>query len=170
MDISWTGMKRMEEKLELALKLKFEGELEKSRLLLLEILHDQPLNAEINFQCGQIHDALGLEEEALEFYKKAIKIGLPDELLKDAYVCLGSTYRVLGSYQKSLDVLSKGQDLFPDYRPLHIFKALTLYSLHEHQKAMEIMLKTLVETTSDAGIGNYGRALRYYSEHLKLVK
>ncbi|WP_186306612.1 hypothetical protein [Siminovitchia fortis] len=49
------------------------------------------MNAEINFQCGQIHDALGLEEEALEFYKKAIKIGLPDELLKDAYVCLGST-------------------------------------------------------------------------------
>ncbi|MEG0473014.1 MAG: hypothetical protein RR588_11835, partial [Solibacillus sp.] len=65
----------MIDKLDLALKLRSEGELEKSRGLFLELVHEQPLNAEINFQCGQTHDAMGLEAEALEFYQTAIKIG-----------------------------------------------------------------------------------------------
>ena len=156
----------MKEKLEFALKLRSEGELEKSKLLFLELVHDHPMNAEINFQCGQTHDAMGLEEKALVFYERAIQIGLPDELLKDAYVCLGSTYKVLGYNQKSLDVLTKGQYLFPDYHPLKIFKSLTLYSLNEYSEAMEIILKTLLDTTDDIGIKNYSKAVRYYSEHL----
>ncbi|MEG0440656.1 MAG: tetratricopeptide repeat protein, partial [Solibacillus sp.] len=89
------------------------------------------------------------------------------ELLKDAYVCLGSTYKVLGDYQKSLEVLSKGQELFPNYQPLQVFKSLTLFSLNEHSKAMEILIKTLVETTNDIGIKKYSRAIKYYSEHLE---
>ena len=157
----------MVEKLELALKLRFQGEMEESRLLFLELVQDFPMDGEINFQCGQTHDALGLEEEALEYYEKAINIGLPDEMLQDAYVCLGSTYKVLGAYQKSLEVLLKGQELFPNYSPLKIFLSLTLYSLNDHSRALEIVLKTLLETTNDEGIKNYSRALKYYSEHLK---
>ncbi|ASN06961.1 tetratricopeptide repeat protein [Virgibacillus necropolis] len=124
------------------------------------------MNAELNFHCAQTHDDMGLEEEAVEYYERAIRIGLPDELLKDAYVCLGSTYKVIGEFQKSLEVLLKGEKKFPEYEPIQVFKALTLHSLEDHSKALKTVLHTLLKTTNDKGIQNYSRALHYYAEVL----
>ena len=99
---------------------------------------------------------MGLEKEAVEFCEKAIRLGLKEENLKDAFVCLGSTYRVLGNYyEKSLEVLTEVRKLFPDYRPVQIFLSLTLYSLKRYSEAMEIVLKNLIDTTDDEGLHNY---------------
>jgi tetratricopeptide (TPR) repeat protein len=84
------------EQFALAVKLINEGKLEKSKELLLELVNLHPNHAEIHYHCGLVHDSMGLEKEAVEFYEKAIRLGLKEETLKDAFVCLGSTYRVLG--------------------------------------------------------------------------
>jgi tetratricopeptide (TPR) repeat protein len=157
----------VKEQLALAIQLRNKGKLEQSKQLLLKLIHLYPNDSEIYFHCGQVHDSMGLEKEAVEFYEKAIRLGLKEESLKDAFVCLGSTYRVLGEYDKSLEVLTKARQQFPDYRPVQIFLALTLYSLKRYSEAMEIMLKNLIDTTDDEGLHNYQRALKYYAGHLQ---
>ncbi|WP_199426560.1 tetratricopeptide repeat protein [Thermaerobacillus caldiproteolyticus] len=153
--------------LALAIKLRNEGHLEQSRELLLDLVKRYPNDGEIHFYCGQVHDSMGLEKEAVEFYEKAVRLGLKEESLKDAFVCLGSTYRVLGKYDESLEVLTKAQQQFPDYRPVQIFLALTLYSLKRYSEAMEIVLKNLIDTTDDEELHSYRRALKYYADHLE---
>lgn len=156
----------MNSELERALKLRDDGEEEQSRQLFIELVRQDYMNAELNFHCGQTHDGMGLEEEAVEYYERAIRIGLPDELLKDAYVCLGSTYKVIGEFEKSLELLLKGEKEFPDYEPIQVFKALTLHSMGDHSKALETALFTLLKTTNDEGIQGYRRALYYYAGSL----
>ncbi|WP_404451386.1 tetratricopeptide repeat protein [Virgibacillus necropolis] len=156
----------MNSQLEYALKLRDDGEEEQSRQLFIELVRKDHNNAELNFHCAQTHDGMGLEEEAVEYYERAISIGLPEELLKDAYVCLGSTFKVIGEYQKSLDILSKGEEEFPYYEPVQVFKALTLHSMNDHSKALKTVLHSLLKTTNDKGIQNYSRALHYYAEFL----
>lgn len=156
----------MNSQLEQALKLRANGEEEKSRQLFIELVRQDHNNAEVNFHCGQTHDGMGLEEEAVEYYERAIRTGLPDELLKDAYVCLGSTYKVIGEFEKSLEVLLRGEKEFPDYEPIQVFKSLTLNSMGDYSKALEIALFTLLKTTNDEEIQKYSKALYYYAGSL----
>ena len=46
---------------------------------------------------------------------------------------------------------------------------MTLYNLNEHSQAMELLIKCLVDTTSDEEIMNYERAIRFYSDKLNEV-
>ncbi|TCP68322.1 tetratricopeptide repeat protein [Baia soyae] len=49
------------------------------------------------------HDVLCLESEAIPYYERAIELGLSKEDdLEGALLGLGSTYRVLGQYEKSI--------------------------------------------------------------------
>ncbi|HYK75005.1 MAG TPA: tetratricopeptide repeat protein, partial [Pseudoneobacillus sp.] len=106
------------------------------------------------------------ETEAVPYYENAIQLGLPDEELQGAYLGLGSTYRTLGEYEKSKEVLVKGIELYPNNRALQVFYSMTLYNLKEHASAMELLLKGLIETSSDENILHYKRAIHFYSDKL----
>jgi len=82
---------------------------------------------------------------------------------------LGSTYRTLGEYEKSKQVLLKGMDLFPDNKAVQVFYSLTLYNLKEHDRAMELLLTCLIDTSSDKEILSYKKALNFYSGKLNDV-
>lgn len=43
---------------------------------------------------------------------------------------------------------------------------MTLYNLNENKKAMEILLKILIDTTTDSEILSYKKAINFYSEKL----
>jgi hypothetical protein len=43
---------------------------------------------------------------------------------------------------------------------------MTYYNIGQHSKAMELLLNSLVDTSSDEGILRYQRAIRYYSDKL----
>lgn len=43
---------------------------------------------------------------------------------------------------------------------------MTLYNLKEHSKAMELLLKCLIDTTSDDEIISYKKAIKFYSDKL----
>ncbi|WP_430788290.1 tetratricopeptide repeat protein [Virgibacillus flavescens] len=157
----------MKSQIDQTIKLRDNGEEEQARQIFIELVRQNRGNAELNFHCAQTHDGMGLEEEAVDYYEKAIEIGLPDELLKDAYVCLGSTYKVIGEYEKSLEVLTNGEEKFPHYEPLKAFKSLTLHSMGDHSKALETALVTLLKTTNDKDLQKYSRALHYYAGSLE---
>lgn len=152
--------------IERAIKFRKEGKLVESNKILINIVDKYPNDSLANYQCAWSFDVLGLEKEAVAYYEKAILIGLPDEDLKGAFLGLGSTYRILGQYEKSKKVLEKGILIFPNDRSIKVFYSMTLYNLKEYSKAMEILLVNIVETSDDENIQSYRKAIEYYSDKL----
>ena len=140
--------------------------LEQARTLLLELVVAYPDDAEINFQAAVVHDNLGLERESIPFYLRALGQGLSGPNLERCLLGLGSTYRVLGEYQKAEETLRLGVREFPDNRALQVFLAITLYNTQQHNEAMELVLVNLLETTSDEKLQYFKRGLLYYTLHL----
>ncbi|WP_374988277.1 tetratricopeptide repeat protein [Priestia megaterium] len=156
----------MNNKLDKALALRKNGNHKESNELLSELVKEFPADALYNYQCAWSFDILGEEEKAVPFYENAIKIGLPSKDMEGAVLGLGSTYRALGGYEKSKDIFLKGMELFPDNHVIKVFYSMTLYNLKEHSKAMELILKCLINTTNDNEILSYKRALNFYSDKL----
>lgn len=135
----------------IAIELREKGQLKESNEILIKLVKDYPNNPTINYQCAWSFDVMGLEKEAIPYYEKAILLGLQDEDLRGAFLGLGSTYRTLGQYQKSKEVLEKGLARFTDDR------------------AMEILLIHLAYTSSDENIKAYKKAIEFYSNKLDRI-
>jgi tetratricopeptide (TPR) repeat protein len=153
--------------LEEALRLRKQGELEQARALLLQLAQAHPQDAQIQYECGGIHDALGYEANAVPYYRKAMALGLPPEDLRGAYTCLGSTLRTLGRYEEALEVLQEGKERFAQAREIDPFLAMALYNAGRPHEAMRLLLNTLLDTTGDASIRAYERALRFYAQDIE---
>lgn len=149
-----------------AIELRDAGQVEESRQLLLELCARHPDEGEVHYQCAWSHDRLGLESEAVPFYERALALGLAEEERQGAYLGLGSTYRCLGRYEDSRELLLKARAEFPENRALQAFLALTLYNLGHVPEAMELLLRVTVETTADPRLLRYAPALLFYSDKL----
>jgi tetratricopeptide (TPR) repeat protein len=154
---------------ESAIRLREVGDYQEAESLLSRVLADSPDDAEANHQMAWLHDLQGREREAVPFYVRAVAGDLPDEERRGALLGLGSTYRALGEYPEAVEVLRQGVSEFPADRAMQTFLALALYSVGEHRQAVDLLLKHLVETTSDPGIRSYEKALRFYTGRLDEV-
>ena len=159
----------MKYELDKAIILRKRGSHKESNELLMKLVEEFPDDASINYQCAWSFDILGEEAKAVPYYENAIAIGLSPIDLEGALVGLGSTYRTLGDYSKSKTTFLKGIELFPDNRAMQTFYSMTLYNLNEHSKAMELLLKCLIDTTKDPEISNYKKAIEFYSNKLDEV-
>ena len=159
-------MSNLSETLASAIHLRESGNHEEARQLLLALDSEFPHDAQVNYQCAWIHDLLGREREAIPFYEKAIQAGLHGDDLKSALLGLGSTYRCIGEYQKSIDTFQQALTLFPDAHEFNVFLAMAYYNIREYSKAMDLVLNSLVDTSNDEGILRYRRAIRFYSDKL----
>ncbi len=155
-----------EEQLVEALELRKEDKKKESNHILLKLVEEHPDNAFINYQCAWSFDVIGEESKSVPFYEKAIKQGLSGKDLEGAILGLGSTYRTLGEYEKSEKVFLEGIELFPTNRAIQVFYSMTLYNLSEHKKAMEFLLKCLIDTTTDSEILSYKKAINFYADKL----
>jgi tetratricopeptide (TPR) repeat protein len=160
------SMNTLKEKLASAIKLRELENREEARQLLLELHSEFPEDPQVNYQCAWIHDLIGLEREAIPFYEKAIQTGLNGNDLKSALLGMGSTYRCIGEYQKSIDTFQQALTLFPNSHEFNVFLAMAYYNIREYSKAMELLLSSLADTSSDEGILRYQRAIRFYSDKL----
>lgn len=156
----------MKKKLPEVIEYRKRAQHKQSNELILELVTASPDDPQLNYQCAWSYDLLGEEEKAVPFYEKSIKLGLSGTDLAGALLGLGSTYRTMGKYRESQTTLLKGINLFPDNNALQVFYAMTLYNLKEHQAAMEILLRCLVETSSDKEVLTYKRAIEFYSDKL----
>jgi tetratricopeptide (TPR) repeat protein len=145
-------------------KLREAGKHEEARAILLDLDSKNPTNSNIALQCAITHDNLGLEAEAISFYERAIELGLPTQDLQNAILGLGSSYRCLKKYEKSLEVLEDGVQRFPNNWSIKVFLAMTCYECGHHGKAMELLLNCLAETSADQTIHDYKRAIGFYAQ------
>jgi tetratricopeptide (TPR) repeat protein len=162
-------MNTLPEKLASAIKLRESEKHQEARRLLLELHAEFPNDPQVNYQCAWIHDLLGLEREAIPFYEKAIQTGLSGNDLKSALLGMGSTFRCIGEYHKSIDTLQHALTLFPNSHEFNIFLAMAYYNIGEHSKAMELLLNSLVNTSNAEGILRYQRAILFYSDKLNQI-
>lgn len=114
-------------------------------------------------------DGLGQENRAIPHYEKAIALGLPDADLKEAYLGLGSTYRVTGNYQQAYDLLTPGRGAFPK-RPCATGVLCAGKIQHGRCKsALRDTLLLLTSTTQDDGILAYRKAIDFYAQDLDFI-
>ena len=159
-------MSDLTEKLASAIHLRETQNHEEACQLLLALHSAFPDDPQVNYQCAWIHDLVGREREAIPFYKKSIETGLSGDDLKSALLGMGSTYRCIGEYQKSIDTFQHALALFPHSDEFNVFLAMAYYNMREHAKAMELLLNSLADTSGDEGILRYQRAIRFYSDKL----
>jgi tetratricopeptide (TPR) repeat protein len=149
-----------------AIGLRKNNEPEEAMRILKQLLQSNPDDPDVNYQLAWTCDFMGKESEAVPFYEKAISNGLTGEDRKGAMLGLGSTYRCLGEYQKSLNVFDQAVKEFLDDRSLKVFRALTLHNLGKSEDSVGQLLILLLDTTSDQSIKSYDKALRFYSDKL----
>lgn len=109
----------MEKELNRAIDLRKDGNYKESNELLMNLVQEHPHNASVNYQCTWSLDLLGKEANAVPFYEKGIRLGLSSTELEGAILGLGSTYRMLGEYEKSKNVFLKEIELFPNNKAIH---------------------------------------------------
>jgi tetratricopeptide (TPR) repeat protein len=152
-----------DDRLAAAVRLREAGELEAAHQALVALAAERPDQAEVQYQTAWVHDALGLEAEAVPFYERALELGLAGEDLHGALLGLGSTYRALGRYQDAERTLREGRDRFGPYGCFDVFLAMALHNLGRDAEALELLLQALAETSSDASVQRYDRAIRFYA-------
>ncbi|MGW1844911.1 tetratricopeptide repeat protein [Streptomyces sp. NPDC001966] len=150
-----------------AVRLRTEGHQEEARQRLLALAAEFPADAEIAYQTAWAHDVLGLEAEAVPFYERGLGgTGLSEEDRRGALRGLGSTYRVLGQYEKAVEVLRGGVEQFPDDGALRTFLAMALFNTGEHHEAMRLLLELLATSSEDPYVRQYRAAIEYYARDL----
>lgn len=159
-------MESMEERLSRAIQLRKEKKVEEARDMLLALHTEYPNDAQVNYHCAWVHDLLGLERDAIPFYEKAVQTGLDGEDLQGALLGMGSTYRCIGEYQKAYETFQHAIQLFPERHEYRVFLAMTLYNLGQPAKAMELLLNSLAETSTDEGVIAYRSAIQFYADKL----
>ena len=162
-------MNDLQEKLASAIHMRESENYEEARQLLLALHAEFPEDPQVNYQCAWIHDLLGLEREAIPFYEKAVQTGLSGDDLKSALLGLGSTYRCIGEYQRAIETFQHARELFPGSHEFNVFLGMAYYNIGEYSKAMELLLSSLADTSSDEGIIRYQRAIRFYSDKLNQI-
>ncbi|WP_409299855.1 tetratricopeptide repeat protein [Peribacillus sp. SCS-155] len=156
----------MNMKLSEALMLRKEQRYKESNEILVALTEKYPENGTFQYQCAWSFDVMGKETEAVPYYEKAISLDLTATELAGAYIGLGSTYRTIGDYTKSYDLLKRATTIFPENQALKVFLAMTLHNLGRYSDGMQILLTLLADTSADTNIQNYKRAISFYADKL----
>ncbi|MFD0019665.1 tetratricopeptide repeat protein [Streptomyces sp. NPDC058382] len=134
---------------------------------LLSLAARYPQDSVIAYQTAWSHDSLGLEEEAVPFYERALAgPGLCAEDRHGAFLGLGSTLRVLGRYEEARAVLGRGLEEYADDASLLTFLAMTLYNVGESREAVRTLLLVTAATGADPRLQAYRPAIEHYAGRL----
>jgi tetratricopeptide (TPR) repeat protein len=142
-----------------------------------DCIKKSPNKARVNNNFGIALSAEGKNEEAIDYYNKAIQI-TPD-FAEAAYNNRGAAYAHLGQYQRAIDDCNKAVRLKPDDANAYINRGLAYASLRQYERAITdyneaIRLKpNYAEAYSNRGaayayLGQHQRAIDDYNEAIRL--
>ena len=118
-------------------------------------------DAEALFELGGVHDALGLEDEAIPLYRRAIEAGLEGTSALRASIQLASTLRNVGDSAEAVSILESMPDAGVDEGVRQAFLDLALHDEGRHGDALRTALLALIPT-----LDGYKRALTDYAAEL----
>lgn len=140
------------------------GDHERARQQAVVAAARRPQDAVLRYEAACVHDYLGREADAVPYYEAAIASDmLPDDLLRSAFVGLGSTYRALGRYALAEQTLRRGLARFADAAEMQAFLAMALHNLGRSKEAVELLLRVLAESSRDPHVQAYREAILFYA-------
>jgi tetratricopeptide (TPR) repeat protein len=155
--------------IERARELRGNDELDASLELLLPLLEEYHDDALVLFEVGGAYDILGMAPEAIPYYETAIENGLDDPELEECYVCLGTSHRVIGEFEDSVDVLEKAVERYPESYGAKAFLAIAYYGNGQYAESVQMLMEALLDTTADEEIQSYSDTLDYFKNNLDEV-
>jgi tetratricopeptide (TPR) repeat protein len=155
-----------DERLAHAVELRRQDRANEARGILLDLAREFPNDWEVQYQTAWVHDYLGMEDEAVPFYERALALGIPEPEHEGLVLGLGSTYRNVGRVADSLRLLHEGVQRYPDNAALRCFLALAQYSSRDPAGAIATLFDVILGTSSAPSIERYRRALTAYRDEL----
>jgi tetratricopeptide (TPR) repeat protein len=116
------------------------------------------------FERAGARDSAGLEAEAEPLYRRALELGLPDDVVPRATIQLASTIRNLGKVDEAIDLLEAQLHAHPDDEWTSVtsaFLALALVSRGSEREAASVALTALA-----GSLPLYQRSVRAYAAEL----
>lgn len=145
-------------------ELRRDGRHEDALALGLDLLRAAPGDARLHFEVACLNDYLGHEAAAVPHYQAALAGPLDLASRRDALLGLGSTLRVLGRHAQACEVLTSAVEACPDEPVLKVFLAMALHNVGRGKAAVELLLGVVADTSADAGIRAYRRAIELYAQ------
>lgn len=128
-----------------------------------ELISERPEgDAEALFELAGVHDALGLEDDAIPLYRRAIAAGLEVTSALRASIQLASTLRNVGESSEAVSILETMPDAGSDEGARQAFLALALHDEGRHGDALRTALLALIPT-----LDGYKRSLTDYAAELR---
>jgi len=62
-----------------------------------------------------------------------------------------------------------GGNLYNEEPVFDVFYAMVLHNLNQHEEAVQLLLKKVVQTSANEGILSYQRAIEFYADHLNEI-
>jgi tetratricopeptide (TPR) repeat protein len=158
----------LDDRIQAGLRMMTEGSEGEAIAYFAALATEYPNNPRVTFALASAYDYAGQEAKALERYREASVLELPDELLPAWYAQYGSTLRNAGAYEHAIAVLEEGYERFPDNVAIACFLSLALFSAERHAEALRTMLLAVVHA-GEAGLVDlhgYQRALTWYADDL----
>lgn len=113
------------------------------------------------FELGGVHDSLGLEHEAIDYYRQAIAAGLKGDRATRVNIQLASTLRNVGATAEAVSILEMKSPNGLDDDARQAFLALALFDEGRYGDALRAALFALIPT-----LDGYRRALTEYVNDL----
>jgi tetratricopeptide (TPR) repeat protein len=147
------------------------GRLDEARERMLNLSRAYPDDGLVAYQTAWVHDRLGLENEAVPYYLKALssgQLGVEDRL--GALIGCGSTLRILGRYEEAVELLEGAHAEFPDDGGLAAFLAMALYNVGRHHDATRLLLRLVAASSTAPNVASYRAAIEYYAQDLDKIE
>ncbi len=104
-------------------------------------------------------DARGREAEAIPLYKRALRLGLREEVKKHALIGLASSLRNVGRLPEARRVIERARRTYKGDPAIEAFFALILHDLGEGERALKALGQAYLAHVRDPRLFEYERPL-----------
>ena len=111
-------------------------------------------------------DREGAEHDAIRYYDRAWRLGVPAAERRHFVVGYGSTLRNVGRADEAVAILGEEAAADPEYPAIRAFLALALMSAGHPREAMATMLGVTLDVAPGGALDGYERALGAYYQEL----
>lgn len=126
-----------------------------------------PKNSGVWLHSAFLHDRMGLERQAIPLYKKSISLGLNNRELRDALVCLSSSFINIGRPKTAIGILRRAQARFPEDIAMKLFMALAFYEAGHSTQSVRLLAMTILNEKNQKALNPFRKVLKLRYKTLK---
>jgi tetratricopeptide (TPR) repeat protein len=131
-----------------------------------KLLNEHPDNARLVYEVGGAYDTAGHEQAAVEYYTRALELGLDPDARRRCLLQFASTLRNLDRVDDSLAMFDQAIAEYPDSPSLKVFKAPTLHASDRANAGSALLLTTIADHLESPEIARYEAAIRGNAEYV----